>query len=69
MGRTTKEATEYGKWIKKRLIDKNMTVSELAAMIGVSHSMISKIIYGDTPGYKWKDRITDILSEALDKVS
>lgn len=67
--RVVKQPTEYGKWIKKRLIDKNMTVAQLADIIGVSQSMISKIIYGDTPGNQQKDAINKVLSTDIDKVS
>lgn len=66
--RVVKQPTEYGKWIKKRLIDKNMTVAQLADIIGVSQSMISKIIYGDTPGNQQKDAINKVLSTDIDKV-
>lgn len=69
MRRVVKQPTEYGKWIKKRLIDKNMTVAQLADIIGVSQSMISKIIYGDTPGNQQKDAINKVLSTDIDKVS
>ncbi|GFZ24247.1 hypothetical protein CMETHOX_21700 [Lacrimispora indolis] len=67
--RVVKQPTDYGKWIKKRLIDKNMTVAQLADIIGVSQSMISKIIYGDTPGNQQKDAINKVLSTDIDKVS
>lgn len=69
MRRVIKQPTEYGKWIKKRLIDKNMTVAQLADIIGVSQSMISKIIYGDTPGNQQKDAINKVLSTDIGKVS
>ncbi|MEG2254370.1 MAG: helix-turn-helix transcriptional regulator [Vagococcus sp.] len=58
-----KPATEYGKWILKRLIDKGMTITQLADEIGVTQSMVSKIIYGDTPGNKQRDAIMVVLED------
>ena len=69
MRRVIKQPTEYGKWIKKRLIDKNMTVAQLADTIGVSQSMISKIIYGDTPGNQQREAINKVLSVDVDRAS
>lgn len=60
---TRKPATEYGKWILKRLIDKGMTITQLADKIGVTQSMVSKIIYGDTPGNKQRGAITEVLED------
>ena len=70
MPKTTNQLTDFGKWVKKVLIDKEMTVSELAKAIGYSQTMVSKVIHGERPGQRCRAEITKYLSSLdIDKVS
>ncbi|MBO5701349.1 MAG: helix-turn-helix transcriptional regulator [Clostridia bacterium] len=44
---TEKQLKEFGKKIKHKMIDKNITQRELAQKAGVSEVMISRILKGD----------------------
>lgn len=52
---------KLGKLIKKRLIDLELTQTELAARIGVNHKYLSKIICG----YRGPGRYTESLAKEL----
>ena len=53
--------TPFGMKVKMRLLEKDMTVSELADRIGVKQSYLSQVLYGDKKGYKYMDQICTIL--------
>lgn len=53
--------TEYGKQIKKALIDKDMTASELAALLGTTPQYINRIVHGQRSGDKYAGEIRRIL--------
>ena len=53
--------TPFGIKVKKSLLEKNMTVSELAERIGVKQSYLSQVLYGDKKGYKYLDEICILL--------
>ena len=53
--------TAFGIIVKKRLIDKGMTQTELAKLLGINKQYLSKIIVGIRSGGKYKKRIIDIL--------
>ena len=53
--------TPFGIKVKKSLLEKNMTVSELAERIGVKQSYLSQVLYGDKKGYKYLDEICTLL--------
>lgn len=53
--------TSFGKVIKKRLVDKDMTQSELADAIGTSKAQITRIIYGYRSATNWVDAICQVL--------
>ena len=53
--------TPLGKEIKKKLIDKDMTQTELAEQLGVTKQYITKIITGTRTGDKYLCRIGAIL--------
>jgi ribosome-binding protein aMBF1 (putative translation factor) len=52
-----KHLTEFGREVKKRLIDLDMTQSDLARRIGVSGALISSILHGKRPDTKQKESI------------
>lgn len=52
-----KKLTAFGKDVKKRLIDLDMTQNELARMIGTSSPNLSYILYGDHSGEAWIPKI------------
>lgn len=58
-----KERTSgYGRTVKKRLIDMEMTQAELARMLGVGRPYLCRILSGDRSGKKYQEDIDRILS-------
>ena len=55
----------YGKRIKKRLIDLNMTQVELARQLGISKQYMRRIISGDRGGNTYRERIEEILNNSV----
>ena len=55
------ELTPFGKRVKKRLIDKNMTQMELANMLKCNKQYLYKILSGERSGEKYFEKIADIL--------
>lgn len=53
--------TSFGRKVKKRLIDKNMTQVELAALLGCNKQYIHKILTGERSGRKYLEEISRIL--------
>lgn len=53
--------TPFGRKVRKRLIDKNMTQVELAALLGCNKQYIHKILTGERSGKKYVDEIARIL--------
>ncbi|EYE88307.1 hypothetical protein Q428_08890 [Fervidicella metallireducens AeB] len=63
MAKPYKELTPFGKWVKIKLIEKNMTVTELAEKVGTTKHRISEITRGVIPGNRYKDLIVDVLAD------
>lgn len=55
------ELTPFGKQVKKKLIDKNMTQMELAGMLKCNKQYLYKILTGERSGEKYIERIAEIL--------
>ena len=55
------ELTTFGKAVKKKLIDKNMTQMELASLIGCGKQYLYKILTGERSGRKYIEKIIEIL--------
>lgn len=53
--------TPFGKRVKKRLIDKNMTQIELAGMLKCNKQYLYKILTGERSGEKYIGKISEIL--------
>lgn len=53
--------TPFGMAVRKRLIDKNMTQVELAALLGCNKQYIHKILVGERSGRKYIEEISRIL--------
>ena len=53
--------TPFGRKVRKRLIDKNMTQVELAALLGCNKQYIQKILVGERSGKKYIEAISRIL--------
>ncbi len=64
MLRRNNELTELGKEVKKRAIDKNMTMVELAKTVGTTASYLDHIIYGRKSGQKYIGIIKQVLDIA-----
>lgn len=56
-----RELTPYGKQIKHRLIERNMTQVELAEQAGMSSQYLGKILYGERTGLMYLETIAQIL--------
>lgn len=53
--------TPFGRKVKSKLIDKNMTQVELAALLGCNKQYIHKILVGERSGEKYLEQIKEIL--------
>lgn len=53
---------DFGKQIKKRLVDLNMTQVELADQLGISKQYLYKILVGERSGARYIDKIKSILN-------
>lgn len=59
-----RELTDFGVWVKHRLVDRQMTSVELCKNVGIPcASYLSKILHGEINGGKYIDKITDALQE------
>lgn len=56
-----RKLTPFGKEVKKRLIDMDMTQVELAAMLGIKKQYITKILCGERKESKYVKKISEIL--------
>lgn len=61
MAAKRRKLTPLGRKIRKKLIDKNMTQVELAALIGCNKQYIHKILVGERSGKKYIEAISKIL--------
>lgn len=59
--------TAFGRKVRKRLIDMDMTQVELAALLGCNKQYLHKILIGERSGTKYKEMILTILE--IDKVA
>jgi len=55
----------FGKIIKIRLVEKEMTQRELAERVGTSQKYLSQIIHGHKAGHKYIGAISEILEIPL----
>ena len=53
--------SQYGKEIKRKLIEKDMSQKELATRVGIHPKRISDIIRGTFPGLKYREKISEVL--------
>lgn len=56
-----RELTAYGKQIKHKLIELNMTQVELAEQVGTSKQYLGKILFGERAGTMYLEKINMIL--------
>lgn len=61
MVRKRRKLTAFGRAVKKGVIDKNMSLADLASMLGISRQQLTNILVGDSPGYKYRNKMVDIL--------
>lgn len=52
---------EFGKIIKKRLIELEMTQTQLAEILGMSRQDLSRMLKGKRPGYKYRKKMLKVL--------
>ena len=53
--------TDFGKVVKEKLSDKDMTQAQLAEMIGCKKQYLHRILVGERSGDKYKEAISVIL--------
>lgn len=56
-----KANVEFGKKVKRRLIDVGMTSRELAALLNIKPEYLSQICTGKRSGIKYRRKIMEIL--------
>ena len=54
--------TDFGRKVRKRLIDMDMTQVELAALLGCNKQYLHKILTGERSGRKYVGEISRILN-------
>lgn len=60
--------TPFGRKVKAKLIDKNMTQVELATLIGCNKQYVHKILAGERSGQKYIEAMLKILDiEAVEQ--
>ena len=52
---------EFGKVVKKRLIELEMTQAELAEMLGMTRQDLCRMLKGRRPGYKYRKKMMKVL--------
>lgn len=57
-----RELTPYGKQVKHRLIELNMTQVELAEQVGTSKQYLGKILFGERSGTMYLEKIQQVLN-------
>lgn len=57
-----RELTGYGKQVKHRLIELNMTQVELAERVGTSKQYLGKILFGERAGTMYLEKIDTLLN-------
>ena len=56
-----RELTAYGKEVKHKLIEMNMTQVELPEQVGTSKQYLGKILFGERAGTMYLEKIDQIL--------
>lgn len=56
-----RKLTPFGRQVKKRLVDMEITQVELAEMLGTNKQYINKILCGERSGKKYISEISKIL--------
>lgn len=63
-----RELTEFGLFVKLRLLEKRMTSGELCNLVGIpSAPYLSKILHGTASGDKYIAKIMEVLGDAREK--
>lgn len=57
-----RELTQYGKEVKHKLIEMNMTQVELAEQVGTSKQYLGKILFGERAGTMYLEKIDLIIN-------
>lgn len=52
-GNIIRNVTEFRKWVKKQLVEKEISQDELARQMGTHGERISEALHGKRPGNKW----------------
>lgn len=61
MTRKRRKLTPFGKAVKKKAVDMEMPLNELADKLGISKQQLRNIMYGDRPGNDYRSQIVKIL--------
>ncbi len=63
------DMTDFGIWVKKSLLEINMTQRRLSEEVGIDEKFLSMILYGIRPGYDYQEKIKKVINKHLKKVS
>jgi predicted transcriptional regulator len=61
--------TEFGKWVKKSLLEIGMTQRSLSEEVGIDERFLSNILYGIRPGHDYIDKIKSVIESKKKKLS
>lgn len=53
---------QFGRIVKKRLIDLGMSQRELAKRVGVNENYLTDVLNGRKPGFKYRGAIISVLN-------
>lgn len=58
----TRPLTSFGMWVKRELLERQMTGAELCRRVGIAHlSYLSRILHGEISGAKYMGKIIEEL--------
>jgi predicted transcriptional regulator len=60
--------TDFGIWVKKNLLEINMTQRSLSEEVGIDERFLSNILYGIRPGHDYVDRIKEVINSRKKKI-
>jgi transcriptional regulator with XRE-family HTH domain len=63
-----RKLTNFGKMVKKNLIEKGMTQVQLAQEVGTSNKYLNLILYGERTGNKYTLKIAQVLDIDLEEL-
>ncbi len=66
--RKRRTLTPYGKWAHHQLLDKNMSLTDLARKTGISIENLSHSFYGERSDSKYRPLVEKVLGKAPEEL-